>query len=119
MDKRDPESKSFYAYLKRPARRRLALVIRLYHAHVWNVALRVTGNPEDAEDICQDVFLSLLLHPPAEEKVRSPRGYLAFRVLTLAERLSRSAQRRRQREVKAAQHLLERNHSSEEDFEAV
>src|SRR5437870_3708918 len=85
MDK-NPESEAFYAYLKRPARRRLALVIRLYHAHVWNVALRVTGNPEDAEDICQDVFLSLLLHPPAEEKVRSPRGYLAAALLRLARR---------------------------------
>lgn len=113
------EAEAFLGYLKRPTRRRLAKVVRLYQAHVWNAALRVTGNREDAEDICQDLFLALLLKPPAPDGVRSPKGYLAFRVLTLAERLSRAVRRRHEREVKAARQLLERNDASDQDLEAV
>jgi len=62
-------------------RRRLARVVDLFHEPVWTMALRASGNEEDAHDIVQEVFLSLLLHPPAPRSIRSPRGYLAYRVL--------------------------------------
>ncbi|MGH9362307.1 MAG: RNA polymerase sigma factor, partial [Thermoanaerobaculia bacterium] len=74
-------------YLERPGQRRLSKVVEAYHGYVWRLALKLTGNQEDAADITQDVFLGLLLRPPAPERVRSPRGYLAWRVVTRAGRL--------------------------------
>ena len=113
------EKAAFDRYLRRPGRRRLARVVRLLHGHVWSVSLRLTGNDEDAADVCQDVFLSLILHPPEPGSVRSPRGYLSFRVLTLTERLRRSARRRREREIQAARNLLPEEKASREDMEEV
>lgn len=60
-----PEGRALAAYLRRPLRRRLARVVHLLHGPVWRVAARVAGNREDAHDIRQEVFLSLLLAPPA------------------------------------------------------
>ncbi len=97
MRTRDP----LFAYLRRPNRRRLARVVRAYYAFVWAAAHRASGNAEDAADICQDVFLKLLLEPPAAESVRSPSGYLASRVLARASALRRSAERQRLREAAA------------------
>ncbi len=85
-------------YLQRPHRRRLAEVVRTYHQFVWDTAFRVTGNAEDAADICQDVFLHLLLRPPPADRLISARGYLACRVSTLARRFSRACARRNVRE---------------------
>ncbi|MBI4605999.1 MAG: sigma-70 family RNA polymerase sigma factor [Planctomycetes bacterium] len=76
----DPD-RIFRRYLERPTRRRLARVVRAYHEHLWRVALRVTRNHEDAADLCQEVFLKLLLEPPAPDSVRSPEGWLAWRVV--------------------------------------
>lgn len=122
METRSPieaENAAFSRYLCRPSRRRLAAVARLLHAHVWGVALRVTGNHADAADLCQDVFLSLLLRPPEAGSVRSPRGYLACRVVTLARNRRASAERRRLREVEGARKVLHEEGSTTADLEAV
>ena len=95
----------FDAYLRRPTRRRLARLVRHFHAHVWAMALRLTGDREDAADISQDLFLGLLLRPPAPGSVRSPRAFLTFRVLRLARRLTRAAARRAAREKAAARNV--------------
>jgi RNA polymerase sigma-70 factor (ECF subfamily) len=97
------ENRIFEDYLRRPSRRRLARVVKAYHSYVWNLARRFTRNEEDAADLGQELFLSLLLHPPAKEAVRSVRGYFAYRILSLASNSARSRERRRQRELKAAQ----------------
>jgi RNA polymerase sigma-70 factor (ECF subfamily) len=105
-------------YLQRPSRRRLERVVRDYHEHVWKVAFRVTAHAEDAQDICQDVFLRLLLEPPAVADVRSPGGYLAWCVVGRAGKLRRAAERRLGREREAAARMVGREVSSE-DAEAV
>jgi RNA polymerase sigma-70 factor, ECF subfamily len=115
----EAESAAFSRYLRRPTRRRMAAVVRLLHAHVWSVALRVAGNHADAADLCQDVFLSLLLRPPPAGSVRSPRGYLACRVLTLSRNRRASAERRRLREVESARKVILEDGSSTADVEAV
>lgn len=51
----------------------------LYERHsevVYLTALRVTGNPADAEDVLQTVFLRLMDGGPEIDASRSPAGYL-------------------------------------------
>ena len=98
-------SDAFHAYLQRPSRRRLSRVVEEFHEHVWRVGLRISGNEPDAEDICQNVFLALLLRPPAAGSVRSPRGYLTYRVLAMAQQADRAAARRRKRQLAAFQRM--------------
>ncbi|HVR76648.1 MAG TPA: sigma-70 family RNA polymerase sigma factor [Planctomycetota bacterium] len=111
---RDP----LLAYLRRPGRRRLGRAVRAYHGYVWDVAFRITRNREDAEDLCQDVFLKLLLDPPPAESVRSPAGFLAWRVLGRARSLQRSADKRKQREEAHACRELE-TPGQADDLEAL
>ena len=50
----------------------------LYDRHyeaVFRAALRVTGNPSDAEDVLQTVFLRVLSHTDDAEVVRRPAAY--------------------------------------------
>jgi RNA polymerase sigma-70 factor (ECF subfamily) len=50
----------------------------LYERHyeaVFRAALRVTGNPADAEDVLQTVFLRVLSRTDADEAARSPGAY--------------------------------------------
>jgi RNA polymerase sigma-70 factor (ECF subfamily) len=95
--------------LRRPTRRRLDRVVEAYYRHVWNVAYRVAGNFEDANDVCQDVFLQLFLNPPPPSIVRSPHGYLAWCVVGRASRLRRAAERRLAREREAAARIAKDN----------
>jgi RNA polymerase sigma-70 factor (ECF subfamily) len=88
----------FRRYLERPRRRRLARVVDAFYRHVWGTALRVCGNGADAADITQDVFLKLLLHPPAPDRVKSPRAFLAWEVVGRASSIRRSEERRKSRE---------------------
>lgn len=107
-------------YLKRPTRRRLASVVRACHDFVWATALRATGDEEEAADVEQDVFLKLLLKPPPATVVRSPRGYLAWCVLSRVSHLRRSAERRRAREIAALERNERRGHgASQEDLDAL
>jgi DNA-directed RNA polymerase specialized sigma24 family protein len=85
---------TFREYLKGPSARRLGRVVKALHGLVWATALRMTGNAQDAEDITQDVFLDLLLHPPPPESVASVRGYIVWKVLGRATNLRRAERRR-------------------------
>ena len=38
---------------------KLEEIVDQYHQPLYNLALRVTGNPDDAEDALQDAFLSI------------------------------------------------------------
>jgi RNA polymerase sigma factor (sigma-70 family) len=103
------------AYLRRPNRRRLGQVVRALHQYVWGVALKVAGNREDAADVCQEFFLSLLLRPPTHGSIHSARGYVACRVTTISRSMRRAARRRQAREQKAAANCLGVENLSAED----
>ena len=79
-------------YLERPNRRRLEAVVRAHEKYVYNTALRITRNAQDAQDISQEVFLRLLLEPPPAGSVRNPKAYLAWCVLGRATNLRRAAE---------------------------
>jgi RNA polymerase sigma-70 factor (ECF subfamily) len=51
-----------------------ALYARHYEA-VFRAALRVTGNPADAEDVLQTVFLRVLARSEHDEAARRPAAY--------------------------------------------
>ena len=50
------------------------LYARHYEA-VFRAAVRVTGNPSDAEDVLQTVFLRVLSHDDQDEAARRPVAY--------------------------------------------
>ena len=47
-----------------------------YSESVYRAALRVTGNPADAEDVLQNVFLRIFENRLVVDPERSPEGYL-------------------------------------------
>ena len=65
------DTKIFDRYLRRPSRGRLAEVVQAFRDTVWTAALRITADEDDAADITQDVFLSLLLSPATAPKTKS------------------------------------------------
>jgi RNA polymerase sigma factor (sigma-70 family) len=57
---------------------------KLFSAHgamLYRAAYRVTGNKHDAQDVQQDVFLTLIDHGRTLEFTTNPAGYL-FRMAT-------------------------------------
>lgn len=49
---------------------------RRYSESVYRTALRVTGNPADAEDVLQNVFVRFLDRKVILDPRQSPRGYM-------------------------------------------
>ncbi len=49
---------------------------QLYAESVYRTALRVTGNPVDAEDVLQNVFLRFLNRKVVLDPNRSPKAYM-------------------------------------------
>jgi len=47
-------------------------IYRLYHVAMYNTALRIVGDPDDAEDVMQEAFLK------AFTKIRTYRGQVSF-----------------------------------------
>ncbi len=65
------------AYLKEPTRERFENFVKTHSAFVWNIAYRLTRHAEDAADVCQEVFLGLIVRPPPWSSIRSAKGFLA------------------------------------------
>ncbi|HVX67533.1 MAG TPA: RNA polymerase sigma factor [Bryobacteraceae bacterium] len=51
-------------------------LFQAHHARVFRAAYRITGNPSDAEDVLQTVFLRLLRQDWTAERVSSLESYL-------------------------------------------
>src|SRR5690606_2439460 len=92
-------------YLKRPSRRAYAAVVREHYRAIFGIALRLTANVDDAEDVTQDVLLRLLTEPPSPASIESPRAWFAWRVVARVGRMRRAAERRRHREEEHARRL--------------
>ena len=74
----------------------------LYEEHsesVYYTALRVTGNPSDAEDVLQTVFLRLLDRERALDGARSPGAYLRRAAANAAIDLLRRKKSRRESDI--------------------
>ena len=54
----------------------LETLYRDQHARVFRTAYRITGNPVDAEDVLQNVFLRLIRGGEAYDFKSNPEGYL-------------------------------------------
>ncbi|MCL2031327.1 MAG: sigma-70 family RNA polymerase sigma factor [Oscillospiraceae bacterium] len=78
---------------------------REYRRDVYRLAYMVTRNPAMAEDICQDVFLTVLERPAAYENAGGPKPWL----LTVARNKALNLVRRESRTVPLAADLPDEN----------
>jgi RNA polymerase sigma factor (sigma-70 family) len=72
--------------------------IRDHHALVYRLAARILGNPHDAEDVTQSVFLHVMRSLDAYRSARSPTAWIARAAVNEAVSWLRAESRRRQRE---------------------
>lgn len=73
----------------------------IFHAHygrVFALAYRLLGSAQEAEDIVQEVFLRLYLHPPRRGEEHDLLGWLLKVATNLAYNAARAHRRRRARE---------------------
>ena len=111
--------KVFFKYIEKPTGRRLGRVAAVVLPEVWSLAVQLAGSEEDARDLCQNLFLSLLLSPPESGSLRSARGYLCARVATLARNQRRAARRRRHHEEASFRRVAEAESLDVDDVEAL
>ena len=64
-----------------------------HHAMVYRTAYRVTGNPSDAEDVLQTVFLRLMKREPGSAPLEQPEGYMRRAAVNASIDLLRERQR--------------------------
>jgi RNA polymerase sigma-70 factor (ECF subfamily) len=67
-------------------------IFREHHAMVFRAAYRITGNPTDAEDVLQTVFLRMLKRDPGAEPVGHMPSFLHRAAVNAALDLVRSRQ---------------------------
>jgi len=65
----------FITMVSTPVPAGFAELYERYYEAVFRAALRVTGNPADAEDVLQTVFMRVLSRSDAAEVARSPAAY--------------------------------------------
>lgn len=70
----------------------LEKIFRENHAMVFRAAYRLTGNPNDAEDVLQTVFLRMLKRDPAAEPVGNMASFLHRSAVNAALDLVRTKQ---------------------------
>jgi len=75
-----------------PSTADLERIFRENHALVFRSAYRVTGNPNDAEDVLQTVFLRLLKRDPGAEPVGNMTSFLHRAAVNAALDLMRARQ---------------------------
>lgn len=82
MDRNGQEDKPVYATASSPASTPpdspvdLDLVFTEHHQRVFAAAYRITGNPMDAEDVLQTVFMRLLRREDGPDLSGNPAAYL-------------------------------------------
>src|SRR5450631_1006920 len=66
---------------------------QVHHGMVYRTAYRVTGNPSDAEDVLQTVFLRLMKRDDSAAPLEQPEGYLRRAAVNASIDLLRERQR--------------------------
>jgi RNA polymerase sigma-70 factor (ECF subfamily) len=77
-------------------------VFREHYTFVHRTAHRVTGNPEDAEDVLQTLFLRLLRQELPREVWTNPKSYLYRATVNIALDVIRARKRRGMEEIEAS-----------------
>lgn len=54
----------------------LGALFREHYRAIFGIAYRITGSPDDAEDVLQTIFLRLTKNDPAARVTSHPQGYL-------------------------------------------
>ncbi|GAB4475686.1 MAG: sigma-70 family RNA polymerase sigma factor [Anaerolineales bacterium] len=62
MDKSKEESPLSIEALRRGDRAEFARLVEQYDAYIYRLALRILGNPQDAEDVLQETFIKAYKH---------------------------------------------------------
>jgi len=70
----------------------LEAIFREHHGMVFRAAYRITGNPTDAEDVLQTVFMRLLKRPPDADPVGNIASFLHRSAVNAALDLMRARQ---------------------------
>jgi len=70
----------------------LERIFREHHALVFRAAYRITGNPDDAEDVLQTVFLRMMKRAPGAEPVGNMASFLHRAAVNAALDLVRTRQ---------------------------
>jgi RNA polymerase sigma factor (sigma-70 family) len=73
----------------------LELLFHDHHSKVFRTAYRITGNPVDAEDVLQNVFLRLVRGGEAYDMTENPEAYLQRSAINASLDLLRSKSRTR------------------------
>ena len=70
-----PQAGEFIEMTSTPVLAGFATLYARHYEAVFRAALRVTGNPADAEDVLQTVFLRVLAQAEHDEAARRPAAY--------------------------------------------
>lgn len=84
---------TFTGSTRRPLEQEFDRIFREHYPLVFRTAYGVTGNPEDAEDVVQTIFLRLLRSEFPPECMRSPKAYLYRAAVNLSLNVVRLRQR--------------------------
>jgi RNA polymerase sigma-70 factor (ECF subfamily) len=79
---------------QQPWREKLDKLFREHSQFVYRAAYTVTGNPYDAEEVLQTIFLRLVGRDLTDEILANPKGYLHRAAINEAISLLRARQRR-------------------------
>jgi len=77
----------------RPLAEDFERLFREHHALIYRTARRVTGSPDDAEDVLQTLFLRLLRREIPPDLQKNPKAYLYRAAVNLSLDVVRSRQR--------------------------
>jgi RNA polymerase sigma-70 factor (ECF subfamily) len=73
----------------------LETLFQTHHDRVFRTAHRITGNPADAEDVLQTIFLRLVKSPEGYDFSENPEAYLSRAAINASLDLMRSRSRAR------------------------
>ena len=96
------ESHLLERYLRTRSSETFTALMEAHRQLVLSVAFNCLRDREAAEDVTQELFLSLIQRPPPPGTIANERAFLARRTIQTALSWRRGEMRRRRREKKAA-----------------
>src|SRR4051794_11651512 len=103
MPAEDQDHQLLRRYVKDASHEAFGELVRRHVALVHSAALRQMGNPHDAEDVTQAVFVALAKNASRVRREQVVAGWLVTATRHLASNAKRQAVRRRRHELRAAE----------------